>query len=146
MISMQQFPFLRLLLNLPIMMLDMPRYWLHWVLCWEILNLFSGRSVLSKLKLSSASSISKSVSITIIWMRIDWFCFGVFDLFWDNFYFPVLDFCKTFITLDFTYSVYPCPVETLRESICGFPNTLFTLCPFETKRGNNFCFGLGMYF
>jgi hypothetical protein len=27
-----------------------------------------------------------------------------------------------------------------------FSYTLFTLCPFETKRGNIFCFGPRMYF
>jgi hypothetical protein len=30
--------------------------------------------------------------------------------------------------------------------IVVFSYTLFTLCPFETKRGSIFCFGLGMYF
>jgi hypothetical protein len=29
--------------------------------------------------------------------------------------------------------------------VYGF-STLFTLCPFETKRGSIFCFGPGMYF
>jgi hypothetical protein len=44
----------------------------------------------------------------------------------------------------YLYSVYPCIVETLRGSICGFSNTLFTLCPFETKRGTIFIFGPGL--
>jgi hypothetical protein len=46
----------------------------------------------------------------------------------------VLDF-RTFLSVDFIYSVYPCPVETSRESVLllWFFYTLFTLCPFETK-------------
>jgi len=52
-------------------------------------------------------------------------------------YFPiVLDF-RTFLFVDFVYSVYPCLVKTLRGSILLLWSfyTLFTLCPFETKNG-----------
>jgi hypothetical protein len=51
-------------------------------------------------------------------------------------------------TLDFIYSVYRCPVETLKGSnfFASFPILYFTLCPFETKRESNFFFGTGMYF
>jgi hypothetical protein len=51
-------------------------------------------------------------------------------------YFPfILDY-RTFFSVDFIYSVYPCPVETSRGSILLlWPlYILFTLCPFETKR------------
>jgi hypothetical protein len=53
-------------------------------------------------------------------------------------YFPiVLDF-KTFLSVDFVYSVYPCTVETSRGSILLLWSfyILFTLCPFVTKRGS----------
>jgi hypothetical protein len=54
-------------------------------------------------------------------------------------YFPfVLDY-RTFLSMDFIYSVYPCPIETSRGSILLLWSfyTLFTLCPFETKQGEN---------
>jgi hypothetical protein len=43
-----------------------------------------------------------------------------------------------FLSVDFLYSVYSCPVETSRMSILLLWSfyTLFTLCPFETKRGS----------
>jgi hypothetical protein len=50
--------------------------------------------------------------------------------------------------MDFIYSVFLCFVETSMESILILWSfyTLFTLCPFETKRGSILCFGPGMYF
>jgi hypothetical protein len=53
-------------------------------------------------------------------------------------FFPfVLDY-RTFLSVDFIYSVYPCPVETSMGSILLLWSfyTLFTLCPFETKMGS----------
>jgi hypothetical protein len=52
-------------------------------------------------------------------------------------YFPiVLDF-RMFLFVDFVYFVYPCPVKTSRGSILLLWSfyILFTLCPFETKKG-----------
>jgi hypothetical protein len=48
----------------------------------------------------------------------------------------VLDF-RTFLSVNFVYSVHPCPIETSRWSILLLWSfyTLFTLCPFETKKG-----------
>jgi hypothetical protein len=45
-----------------------------------------------------------------------------------------------FLSVDFVYSVYPCPVETSRGSILLLWSfyTMFTLCPFETKRGGGY--------
>jgi hypothetical protein len=63
-------------------------------------------------------------------------------------YFPsVLDF-RMSLSVDFVYSIYPCSVETSRESILLMWSfyTLFTLCPFETKRGVYVSVGPGMYF
>jgi hypothetical protein len=52
-----------------------------------------------------------------------------------------------FSTPGYYYFVYPCPSETLRGSnLCVIVLTLFTLCPFVTKRESNFLFGLGLYF
>jgi hypothetical protein len=52
------------------------------------------------------------------------------------FFFSVLDYCKTFITLDFIlYYVYPCPVETLRGSICGFLILCLPFVFFRQKSG-----------
>jgi hypothetical protein len=51
-------------------------------------------------------------------------------------YFPiVLDF-RTFFSVHFVYSVNPCPIKTSRGSILLLWSfyTLFTLCPFETKK------------
>jgi len=49
----------------------------------------------------------------------------------------VLDY-RTFFSVNFIYSVYPCSVETSRVSILLLWSfyTLFTLCAFETKRGS----------
>jgi uncharacterized membrane protein len=63
-------------------------------------------------------------------------------------YFPfVLDYI-TFLSVDFIYSVYPCPVETSRGNILLLWSfyTLFTLCPFETKRGSIFLIRTGIVF
>jgi hypothetical protein len=52
-------------------------------------------------------------------------------------YFPfVLDY-RTLLSVDFIYSVYPCPVETSMESILLLWSfyTLFILRPLETKKG-----------
>jgi hypothetical protein len=50
--------------------------------------------------------------------------------------------------VDFVYSIYPCPVETSRESILLLWSsyTLFTLCPFETKMGEYVSFWTGNVF
>jgi len=44
---------------------------------------------------------------------------------------------RTVLSGDFVYSVYPCPVETSRGSILLLWSfySLFTFCPFETKKG-----------
>jgi hypothetical protein len=59
----------------------------------------------------------------------------------------VLDF-RTFLSMDIIYSLYPCPVETSRESILVLWTfyTLFTLCPFETKKGEYVAFWTGNVF
>jgi hypothetical protein len=59
----------------------------------------------------------------------------------------VLDF-RTFLSVDFVYSVYPCPVETSSGSILLLWSfyTLFTLCPSETKRGSICQFWTGNVF
>jgi hypothetical protein len=114
MISMQQLPYLRLLPFFYFMMLDILRLWLPWAL-------FSGRPSLSVSELSSASLISKSVSSTIIHLkmiRIDCYCY-----FFETIYFySCFWIFVNFITLDFLYYIYLCPVETLRGSIfnCDF--------------------------
>jgi hypothetical protein len=48
----------------------------------------------------------------------------------------LVSYCFGFLSVDFVYSVYPCPFETSRGSILLLWSfyTLFTLCPFETKR------------
>jgi hypothetical protein len=54
-----------------------------------------------------------------------------------------------FLSVDFIYSTYPCSIETSWGSILILWSfyTLFTLCPFETKRGEYMLvFGPGMYF
>jgi len=59
----------------------------------------------------------------------------------------VLDY-RTFLSMDFIYYVYPCPVETSRGSILLLWSfyTLFTLCPFETKRGSICLIWIGIVF
>jgi hypothetical protein len=52
-------------------------------------------------------------------------------------WFPIVLNFRTFLSVDFIYSVYPCSIETSRGSILILWSfyTMFTLCPFETKRG-----------
>jgi hypothetical protein len=53
------------------------------------------------------------------------------------------------ITLGFILLCIPGPSETVRGNNSydsWFLLLCFTLCPFVTKRGNNFYFGPGMYF
>jgi hypothetical protein len=69
-------------------------------------------------------------------MRIDLFVVLEFWIYFETVVFSFFDYFKTFLNSGF----YLYSVSLVLGSICGFSLTLFTLCPFETKKKSIFYF------